>query len=124
MKQALTIITSASDLDLANTVGEALGMGMDNFTVPLSSDGENVTHYGLLHQASLPEFRQLLTDAQAGNLPPVDWSEYGTTEAEVLGLVDRLIIEVAETSYSRPRQHFDAVLAANGLGMSALYVTG
>lgn len=115
MKTSLAIITEAADLDLANTVGQALGMGAGNFTVALSSDGESVTHYGLLHQASLESFRQTLADAQGGNLPPVDWSQYGLTEADVLGLMERLVIDVAGAGYAHPSQHFNAVLAANGL---------
>lgn len=115
MKRSLVILTPAANLDASNLLGEILGIGTNNFTVPLSTDGETVSHYGLLHQASLPDFRQTLSEAQAGNLPPLDWSQYGTTEAEVQAVVDALIIDVAETPYPHPRDHFLAVLADNNL---------
>lgn len=119
MKKSLVILTQAENLAASNLLGEVLGIGGNNFTVPLSMDGETVSHYGLLHQASLPDFRETLSEAQAGNLPPLDWSQYGTSEAEIQATVDALIIDVAETPYPHPRDHFLAVLADNGLSQVA-----
>ncbi len=39
------LIISAPYKAAANAVGEAMGWGPDNYTVPLSSDGISVTHY-------------------------------------------------------------------------------
>lgn len=116
MKKSLVILTPADNLAMANTLGVVLGLGENNFTVPLSSDeGDTVSHYGLLHQASLPDFRDTLAAAQAGNLPPMDWSQHGTTEAEVQAAVDALIIDVAEVPYPHPSEHFKVVLSDQGL---------
>ncbi|WP_430415840.1 hypothetical protein [Marinobacter adhaerens] len=120
MKKSLVILTPAANLQAANLLGTAFGLGEQNFTVPLGpaesdSTEPEITHYGMLHQASLPDFRETLYQAQEGNLPPVEWAEYGVTEEQVQAVIDALIMDVAEETYAHPSQHFNAVLAENSL---------
>ncbi|MDX1755892.1 MAG: hypothetical protein R3175_07535 [Marinobacter sp.] len=114
MSVSLVMIVPASLLDDANATGLALGVGPENFTVALSSDGSTVTHYGALHQLAQPEFVQMLADAEGGTLPPITWEDHGLTEARVQAVVDALIADVS-SEYSRPGDHFTAVLASNNL---------
>lgn len=44
MTSAVLIIPAALR-DAANAVGAAMGWGPDNYTMPLSSDNETITHY-------------------------------------------------------------------------------
>ena len=41
------LIIPASLLPQANAVGEAMNWGPESYTIPLSEDGEAVTHWGL-----------------------------------------------------------------------------
>ena len=44
----------------ANAVGEAMRWGPENYTVPLSSDGETITHYACRTDVYMPFFVALL----------------------------------------------------------------
>lgn len=46
MQSAVLIIPDAL-LSQANAVGEAMGWGPTSYVIPLSDDGETVTHWGL-----------------------------------------------------------------------------
>jgi hypothetical protein len=120
MKKSLVILTPVANLQAANLLGTAFGLGDHNFTVPLGpAESDNpepeITHYGMLHQASLPDFRDTVFAAKEGNLPPIEWADYGVTEAQVQAVIDALIVDVAETPYPHPSQHFQSVLESNGL---------
>jgi hypothetical protein len=131
MPVSLALIIPAALRETANKVGEALGQGPDNYTVPLSSDGENVTHYGLMHQAAGEDFLNMLRAAKQGTMPSdVDWAAYELTEAQVAAVVTALIMsaspdpdftppaedpEATPPVYDHPSAHFMAVLDANGL---------
>lgn len=118
MSVSLVMIVPASVLDDANLTGSALGVGPQNFTVPLSGDGSAVTHYGALHQMAQPGFVQMLTDAQGGSIPGIVWEDYGLTEARVQAVVDALVADVSG-EHERPASHFESVLAENGLEVLA-----
>lgn len=120
MKKSLVILTPAANLQAANLLGTAFGLGDHNFTVPLGpaesdSPEPEVTHYGMLHQASLPDFRDTVFAAKEGNLPPIEWADYGVTEEQVQAVIDALVVDVAESTYLHPSGHFQAVLQSNGL---------
>lgn len=40
------LIVPAADRDAANAFGESMGWGPNNYSVPLTSDGTTVSHYG------------------------------------------------------------------------------
>lgn len=77
----------------ANALGSALGYGPETYTVPLSADGQTVTHWGA-HAWVQPAFVAVVIDAAGGALPPVDWSTHGLTEVRVARVLAALVISV------------------------------
>ena len=45
--QSAVLIIPAALLSQANAVGAAMGWGPESYVIPLSEDGETVTHWGL-----------------------------------------------------------------------------
>lgn len=88
------LICEANDRAEANLLAETFGYGPNNFSVPLSSNGsEPVTHYGGNAAGGVTsEFKLLVTAAKAGQLPEIEWPS-GLSDAIVLGLFTRLVVE-------------------------------
>lgn len=40
------LIVPAADRDMANAFGEGMGWGPNNYSVPLTTDGTTISHYG------------------------------------------------------------------------------
>lgn len=67
---ASIVIPAASQSD-GNAFAEALGWGPNNFSVPLSANGqEPATHYGC-HTRANQTFVDMVGSAQQGEFPPV-----------------------------------------------------
>jgi hypothetical protein len=104
MSQSLVLIIPADLRDDANALGVALGMGPDNYSVPLSADGsEPATYYGL-HAWASDDFIAML---DSGELPPdVDFPQ---------DEFDAIMAASIQSVQSDPTGHFNDVIAANGL---------
>lgn len=92
----------------ANTLGEAMGWGPDNYSVPLS-DGVGVTHYGL-HAWSTQEFVDMMAAVGAGNIPPVP----GLTREQVIAVTSALTVSIRPSSDG----HWQEVLTEEELTVS------
>lgn len=110
MLSAVLTVPVASRED-ANTLGEAMGWGPDNYSVPLGPvGGEDVTHYGL-HAWAEQSFVDTLGAAAGGHLPVVP----GMTPQQVGGVLSALVFSVRTSSEG----HWASVLADRGLEMRA-----
>lgn len=108
---SIVIIVPADLREKANRLSCALGHDVlpgDTFTVPLSSDGETVTHYGTRTQAK-PEFVDILTAAAEGELP----EDFEQPIEDVQEVMAAMLMDVRTDG--EITTHFDDVLAANGL---------
>lgn len=92
MHSAVLIIPETL-LTKANKLGEAMGWGPNNYTIPLK-DINDATHYGLRADVQ-PSFLELLQNAASGVLPPIDLEIYELTPADVQEIVANL-----KTSFS------------------------
>lgn len=108
MPSAVLIIPEAQRAK-ANTLGEALGQGPNNYSVALSPTGSDpATHWGGRGGVT-DDFIAMIADAAQGN-PPAGLVYPLADLAEVLGA---LIADFRTDADG----HFDAVLSANGLKM-------
>jgi hypothetical protein len=90
-----------------DAVGEAMGWGPRNFSIPLSADGsEPATHTGL-HAWSSDDFPAMLES----RIPPPAVLEAGVTVEEYDAMLDALI----SSFWADYVGHFDTVCAENGL---------
>lgn len=108
---SIVLIVPAELQDKANRLSCALGHDVlpgNTFSVPLSSDGETVTHYGCRTSAK-QEFVDILTAAGAGMLPP----GFPDPLEDVQEVLAAQIVDVQDAG--QMQTHFDAVLAANEL---------
>lgn len=100
-KYSVSLIVPSGMLEAGRRLSWALGHDsppLSTFSAPLSADGtEPATHYGA-HTYALQSFVDILTDAQQGKLPPIQWSTYDLTEQAVRDLVDAMTINMAEGS--------------------------
>lgn len=115
------LIIPAALLTKANALGAALGHGPESYTVPLSSDGETVTHYGA-HAVTTDTFIDMIVAAGGGDLPAIDWSEHGLTVQDVAAVLAAMTIsapgsalDVEGEQYASAGAHFGAVIATKGL---------
>mgnify|MGYP000406511121 FL=1 len=120
MQYSTVLIIPAALLTEANALGNALGYGPESYTVPLSSDGETVTHYGG-HTYATDAFFALIDGALGGTLPP-EVTDAGFSIEDVAALLSVLIVSAPGSAmdpegetYSDPAAHFNAVIEANGL---------
>jgi hypothetical protein len=104
MTSAVLIAPAALRLP-ANAIGEAMGWGPDSYTIPISADGADVTHYGCRADVSA-EFVALIAAAQAGELPP-------GLPPEAAGVIAALIIDLSDELTDEP--HLLAVLAEHAM---------
>jgi hypothetical protein len=98
--KSLVLIIPTELRDSANQLGDALGMGPNNYSVPLST-GSVITHYGL-HAWSDEAFIEML---ETGTLPE------GVEFPDLQEVLDALIVSVQPDSTG----HFDNVLQENNL---------
>lgn len=108
---SIVIIVPADLREKANRLACALGHDVlpgDTFTVPLSDDGETVTHYGTRTQAK-QAFVDILTAAAEGELP----EGFPCPLEDVQEVIAAMILN--ERTDGEITTHFDDVLAANGL---------
>ena len=106
------LITPADQLEDANKVGLALGYSANEFTIPASSDGENVTHY-FCHSWANEVFDGMVSGLNEGTLPTADLEKAGLTEGQYITALSRMIVSCRDGA--DPQTHVDEVLAAMGL---------
>lgn len=110
MHSAVLIVPLAQHA-LADQLGEAMGWGPNNYSVPLSTSGsEPATHFGL-HAWVTQDFVEMMAAVGSGNVPPVP----GMTPAEVVEVTSALIVSIQTDSTG----HWAGVLAENGLQVVA-----
>lgn len=113
---SIVMIVPAALQDTANRLSCALGHDVlpgNTFSVPLSADGsEPATHYGC-RTAAKQEFVDILTSAGAGDLPEIEWADFGLTVEDIAPVLEALIVDVRPAEQAGG--HFDEVLAANAL---------
>jgi hypothetical protein len=85
------LITPAALVTEANALGAALGHGPETYTVPLTADGETLTHWGA-HAVTTASFIDLILGAAVGNWPALDWPAHGLSLAEVQEVTEALIV--------------------------------
>lgn len=110
MKSTVLIIPAAL-VTQARAVADWMGWGSGNYSVELTNDGTTVTHYGL-HTPTSDQFEGWIK----GTEPLPDMSIEGDDtgyNAITKNLIDNLIASFRTDV--KNREHFDAVLEANGL---------
>lgn len=66
----VVLVIPAVLLDKANALGEAMGWGPNNYSIPLSADGsEPATHWSLNIAEASPDFLAMLEGAAEGQMP-------------------------------------------------------
>lgn len=104
MKSIVCVLPSALK-DSANELGELMGEGPNTYTVALSNDGTNVTHWGV-HTWGKQSTLEVLSAVQAGVMPDVGFDP----------VVFQSIVENLEVSMSDdPNDHFTNFVASLGL---------
>jgi hypothetical protein len=102
MHSAVLIIPAALK-PAADAIGAAMGWGPTSYTVPLSADGETVTHY-----AARADVTDSFVNWITGSEPlPSNIAEHA---APVLAA---LITDFSQTQWGR--EHFDSVLAQHNM---------
>jgi hypothetical protein len=91
-------------VDFANQVAYAMGWGNNNYSVPLSSDGHSVTHYGL-HAYTSEQFENWIKKIE----PLPLGMEYAQP------IIDNLIYSFRDDITDL--DHFNEVLSENNLSM-------
>lgn len=99
--KSLVLIIPADLRDSANALGDALGHGPNNYSVPLVDESNEVTHYGL-HAWATDSFLEVL---ETGELPD------GLEFPELQDVLEALIVSARPDSEG----HFDDVLKENNL---------
>lgn len=94
-----------------NAVGETMGWGPDNYSVPLSANGlEPPTHYGL-HAWTDNRFKELV---ESGVYPP-ELEKAGISKADY----DAMQLVLISSFWSDYMNHFNTICAEQGLAMIA-----
>jgi hypothetical protein len=106
------LVTPVDQLEDANKVGLALGYSANEFTVPASSDGINVTHY-YCHSWCNEVFDQMVRGLGEGIPPSADYEAAGLTAGQYMTALSRLIVSCRDGA--DPSVHVRDVLDANGL---------
>jgi hypothetical protein len=107
MTHAVMIVSAASQTK-AEALGQAMGWGLDNYTVKLRKTATNGTYWGLATPVS-DSFIGLYQAAMAGQPIP------GVPQ-ELLDVVPLLIVDLDEDGlHPSPLAHFQAVLTREGL---------
>ena len=106
------LITPADQLEAADKVSVAIGHGLNNFTLPASSDGENVTHY-YCHAWCNEVFDGWVNGLASGQPPEGDWEGAGLTLEEAMLAQSRMIVSCKDGA--DPVGHVGEVLEAHNL---------
>jgi hypothetical protein len=106
------LITPADQLENANKVGLALGYSDNEFSVPATSNGTDVTHY-FAHSWANGVFDQMVRGLGEGTLPEADYESAGLTQEDYLQTLSRLIVSCKDGA--DPASHVNEILEANGL---------
>jgi hypothetical protein len=106
------LVTPADQLEDANKVGLALGYSANEFTVPASSDGENITHF-YCHTWANETFDQMVRGLGEGTPPAADYEAAGLTQEQYIAALSRLVVSCRDGA--DPAQHVEEVLTAIGL---------
>lgn len=106
------LITPADQLEAADKVSVVLGHGLNNFTLPASSDGENVTHY-YCHAWCNEVFDAMVNGLLEGQSPSGDLEGAGLTLEEAMLALSRMIVSCRDGA--DPVAHVGEVLEAAGL---------
>lgn len=112
---SIVIIVPAHLQDKANRLSCALGHDVlpgNTFSVPLSDNGTDITHYGCRTSAK-QEFVDIMTGASEGQLPEIGWSDYGVTIDDIAEIVAVKIFDVRGAGDAAG--HFEKVIADHGL---------
>lgn len=113
---SVVIIVPAALKDKANYLSCAIGhddMPGNTFSVPLSADGsEPATHYGCRTTAK-QEFIDIMTGAETGQLPDVDWQDYNMNVQDIADILSQQILDVRDAG--EMSGHFGEVLELNSL---------
>jgi len=108
---SIVIIVPVDLREKANALSCALGHDVlpgDTFTVPLSSDGETVTHYGTRTQGK-QGFLDIIAGASEGQLP----DDFEQPLEDVQEVISAMIFDVRTDG--EITTHFDDVIIENGL---------
>lgn len=98
---SLTLIAPVAHRDAANAVAGAMGWGPDNYSIPLTDNGTDITHYAL---------------ATCCDQQFVDWMAEPPAEAGDIGdLLEALIIAIVPRTDDG--QHGRDTFAANNLAV-------
>jgi hypothetical protein len=106
------LVTPADQIVDANKLGLALGYSNNEFTVPASIDGINVTHY-YCHTWANEVFDAMVRGLGEGTPPAADYEAAGLTVEEYLTALSRLIVSCRDGA--DPAQHVAEVFADNNL---------
>jgi hypothetical protein len=106
------LITPADQLENADKVSVAIGHGLNNFTLPASSNGTNVTHL-YCHAWCNEVFDSWVNGLASGQPPEGDWEAAGLTFEEAMLTLSRMAVSCREGA--DPPQHVAEVLTANNL---------
>lgn len=103
------LILPLDQIATGNAVGEAMGRGPDNYSVPLSADGsEPATHYGL-HAWTSDDFQTLI---ESGVYPP-ELADAGITKADY----DAMMAVLIYSFWPDYTDHFATIIAENGFAI-------
>ncbi|OYW56764.1 MAG: hypothetical protein B7Y80_01390 [Hyphomicrobium sp. 32-62-53] len=94
----------------ANFLALCLGWGPDSYSVPLTIDGETISHFAC--RADVTEsFLAMISDASNGIFPSIPM-----TPQEISAVVVGLLSDFAAPGqYESARSHFEAAIARHGL---------
>jgi hypothetical protein len=106
------LVTPADQLEDANKVGLALGYSSNEFTVPASDNGTDITHY-YCHTWANEVFDGMVKGLGEGTPPAADYEAAGLTVEQYITALSRLIVSCRDGA--DPAQHVDEVLTAAGL---------
>lgn len=94
--------------DAANALGEAMGWGPNNYSIPLSTGGvDPATHWGVAADTG-GDFAALVAGAKQGVFPE------GIDRIEAV-MVNLFVAFNHDEAYPTAREHFAAVLVERGL---------
>lgn len=111
MLWSCTLILPDSKVATGNNVGLAMNCGPNNFSVPLTNDGVNITHWGL--HAWISDNAKVLIE---NKIYPIELSDAGISRNEYESMHDQLIYSF-RVDYT---DHFDSVLRVNNLEKSII----
>jgi hypothetical protein len=112
MMYSVVLIVSANVRNLGNTLGEQLGRGPNNFSVPLTNveESSSITHYGCRAYEDQGFIDGLTTLLQGQSLEGVTMSP-----EDLQAVLGSLTHDVLPDGVKPPHKHFNDVIAVNNL---------